>query len=37
MGKHYLAGSEFEVVLRRSYKTERQVVQEILIFFSLND
>ena len=32
-----IAGSEFKVVLRRSYKTERQVVLEILIFVSLND
>ena len=37
IGKHYLAGSEFKVVLRKSYKTERQVVQKILIVISLND
>ena len=35
MGKHHLAGSEFKVVLRRSHKTERQFVLEILIFISL--
>ena len=35
--KHYLAGSEFKVALRRNYKTERHVVLEMLIFISLND
>ena len=37
IGKYCLAGSEFNVVLRRSYKTERQVVVEKFIFFGLND
>ena len=36
IGKHYVGGSEFKVVLRKSYKTERQVLLEILTFVNLN-
>ena len=34
--KHYLASSQFKVVLCRSYETDRQVVFEKLIFICLN-